>query len=64
MVKTGKANSTFPRLVIISSEAHVMAAPLGPDVLHSPRILEKLNDRAYCTQGVMMDRYNVSKSAH
>src|ERR1700761_512268 len=53
------ASSTFPRLVLVTSDLHYMAD------LHNEaktdHILNTLNDRTYCTPKVIEQRYNVSK---
>ncbi|KII92884.1 hypothetical protein PLICRDRAFT_37683 [Plicaturopsis crispa FD-325 SS-3] len=60
MERTAKAHSTTPRLVIVSSGAHYWATV--PDAaLQSPKILDKLNEKKFCTSSVMRNRYNLSK---
>ncbi|KAG2055394.1 NAD(P)-binding protein [Suillus hirtellus] len=48
------------RLVIVSSEFHYLASKLkGADTW--PSIIETINDEAYCTSSVMLNRYSLSK---
>jgi NAD(P)-dependent dehydrogenase (short-subunit alcohol dehydrogenase family) len=48
------------RLVIVSSEVHYLANRLkGADKW--PSIIERINDGAYCTSSVMLNRYALSK---
>jgi hypothetical protein len=60
MVKTAQQRNTQPRLSIVSSDVHYWVS-LKPDVIKSPKILEKLSSKEYCTKKVMTDRYMVSK---
>ncbi|KAG2154385.1 short-chain dehydrogenase [Suillus bovinus] len=48
------------RLVIVSSEFHFLANRLkGADKW--PSIIETINDKAYCTSSVMLNRYSLTK---
>ncbi|KAG1890117.1 hypothetical protein F4604DRAFT_1708733, partial [Suillus subluteus] len=59
LIKTGTPERAS-RLVIVSSEVHYMANRLkGADKW--PSIIETINDEAYCTSSVMMNRYHLSK---
>ncbi|KII92879.1 hypothetical protein PLICRDRAFT_488697 [Plicaturopsis crispa FD-325 SS-3] len=58
--RTAKDYSTTPRLSVVGSGAHY-SATLKDDVLKSPKILEKLNDKAYTLSTGMRVRYAVSK---
>jgi len=60
LLRTAKAASTTTRLVIVSSDAHYLAQ-ISKREQDSPKILEKLNGREYCTPSVMRSRYLVSK---
>ncbi|KAH9969293.1 hypothetical protein BGW80DRAFT_1461768 [Lactifluus volemus] len=52
--------SQNPRVVILSSDAH-FAAKLSKVEVESAKILDKLNDKDYCTYSVMCNRYHLSK---
>ncbi|KAG1870212.1 short-chain dehydrogenase [Suillus subalutaceus] len=59
LVKAGTPEHAS-RLVIVSSECHYLANRLkGADKW--PSIIETINDEAYCTRSVMMNRYFLSK---
>ncbi|KAG1870272.1 short-chain dehydrogenase [Suillus subalutaceus] len=59
LIETGTPERAS-RLVIVSSEVHYMANRLkGADKWSS--IIETINDEAYCTSSVMMNRYHLSK---
>jgi NAD(P)-dependent dehydrogenase (short-subunit alcohol dehydrogenase family) len=59
LIKTGTPEHAS-RLVIVSSEVHYIANRLkGADKW--PSIIEKINDEAYCTSSVMLNRYPLSK---
>jgi len=58
-VKKSPGSSPTPRIVIVASEVHYLI-PSMPEA-ESPSILEKLNDKEYCTSSVMAKRYFVSK---
>ncbi|KAI0069192.1 short-chain dehydrogenase [Artomyces pyxidatus] len=49
-----------PRAVVVSSEVHYWST-LKPDELASTSLLEKLNNKSYCTRNVMSGRYELSK---
>jgi retinol dehydrogenase 12 len=48
LVQTAEKYGTNPRLTVTASDVHLNCT-FKPDVLQSPRILEKLSDREYCT---------------
>lgn len=59
LIKTGTPEHAS-RLVIVSSEVHHLANRLkGADKW--PNIIETINDEAYCTSSVMLNRYALSK---
>ncbi|PSR98926.1 hypothetical protein PHLCEN_2v4246 [Hermanssonia centrifuga] len=62
LARTAKSNSTHSRLVIVASNTHSWTQ-FGEDLKpeNAPSMLEKLNERAYCTQKVMGTRYPDSK---
>ncbi len=62
LARTAKLNLTHSRLVIVASNTHSWTQ-FGEDLKpeNTPSILEKLNERAYCTQKVMGTRYPDSK---
>ena len=61
MIKTSREYSTTPRLVVVSSEVHFMAS-LDRHVLESPRVLETIGSKEYCSKrGVMGGRYPLTK---
>ncbi len=62
LARTAKLNSTQSRLVIVASNTHSWTQ-FGEDLKpeNAPSMLEKLNERAYCTQKVMETRYPDSK---
>jgi len=53
LLRTAKAASTTPRLVIVSSDAHYLAQ-ISKREQDSPKILEKLNGREYCTPSCVL----------
>ncbi|PSS17125.1 hypothetical protein PHLCEN_2v3230 [Hermanssonia centrifuga] len=62
LARTAKANATHSRLVVVASDTHFwtkFGEELKPE--NAPGILEKLNERAYCTQEIMETRYPDSK---
>ncbi|KII95100.1 hypothetical protein PLICRDRAFT_33932 [Plicaturopsis crispa FD-325 SS-3] len=62
MERTAKAHSTRPRLVFVSSGLHYFSS-IPDDVVQSPKILEKLNDKDYSTSSpkIMKERYTLTK---
>ncbi|KAF8483532.1 hypothetical protein DFH94DRAFT_626525 [Russula ochroleuca] len=52
--------SPNPRVVIVSSEVHYQTKFSKKEV-ESDKILQKINDKNYCTLRVILDRYNLSK---
>jgi len=61
MIQTSKEYSTTPRLVVVSSEVHFMAS-LDQHVLESPKILETIGSKEYCSKrGKMSGRYALTK---
>jgi hypothetical protein len=53
LLRTAKASSTTPRLVIVSSDVHYLTQ-IPKREQDSPKILEKLNDREYCTPSCVL----------
>ncbi|KAI0267300.1 hypothetical protein BC834DRAFT_968824 [Gloeopeniophorella convolvens] len=53
-------SSRNPRVVIVSSAVHFWTN-VSSEELASNKILDKLNDKEYCTSSVMVNRYNWSK---
>lgn len=62
LIKTGRQNpaSATPRLVIVTSETHYWGT-ITKEEQTSPKILEKIGSKDYCTPSVMAARYVVSK---
>ena len=56
LVRAGKTNGTMSRLVVTSSDTHYWTK-LDEEVLRADDILQKLNDKKYCTPQVMARRY-------
>ncbi|KAJ3525459.1 hypothetical protein NM688_g8399 [Phlebia brevispora] len=60
LVRTAQKNGTRSRLVIVSSDTHFWTK-FNEELLDSPSILEKLNDKQYCVTGGMAHRYPDTK---
>ncbi|KAJ7590397.1 hypothetical protein C8J56DRAFT_1140345 [Mycena floridula] len=60
MQKTAQDHNVTTNLVIVASEIHYFV-DIEDKVRDSPRILEKLSQKEYCTSGIMAKRYMVSK---
>ncbi|KII91772.1 hypothetical protein PLICRDRAFT_105127 [Plicaturopsis crispa FD-325 SS-3] len=58
--RTAKDHSTTPRLTVVASGAHYWTR-VPDDVLRSPKILEKLSEKDYCSTSAFGDRYALTK---
>ncbi|KAJ3556540.1 hypothetical protein NM688_g1968 [Phlebia brevispora] len=60
LVRTAQQNGTHSRLVIVSSDTHFWTK-FDEELLDSPNILRKLNDKEYCVTQGMAHRYADTK---
>ncbi|KAF7371442.1 hypothetical protein MSAN_00781200 [Mycena sanguinolenta] len=60
MMRTAREHSTFPRLVVVSSEVHYWAS-IEKAVRENPDMLKTLGSAEYCTPTKMMSRYVLVK---